>query len=40
MVALVGSLEVIKYKDDGDDDNLVYMDFICVVDMSINSSII
>jgi hypothetical protein len=41
MMALVGSLEVIKYKDDGDDDNLVYMDFmfICVVDMSINSSI-
>ena len=41
MMALVGSLEVLKYKDDGDDDNLVYMDcmFICVVDMSVDSSI-
>ena len=38
MIALVvGSLEVIKYKDDGDDDNTVHMDFmfICVVDIRV-----
>jgi hypothetical protein len=35
MIVLVGSLEVVKYKDDGDDDNPVHMDFIfiCVVDI-------
>lgn len=33
MMALVGSLEVVKYKDNGDDDNPVHMGFmfICVV---------
>ena len=38
MIALVvGSLEVIKYKDDGDDENTVHMDFmfICVVDIRV-----
>jgi hypothetical protein len=33
MIVLVGSLEVVKYKDDGDDDNPVHTDFICVVDI-------
>lgn len=42
MIALVGSLEVIKYKDDGDDDNTVHMDFMfmCCRHPSINSYII
>jgi hypothetical protein len=41
MMALVGPLEVVKYKDDGDDDNLVHVDFmfICCRHMSINSCI-
>jgi hypothetical protein len=39
MMALVGPLEVVKYNDDGDDNNLVHVDFICCRHISINSCI-